>query len=109
MRNPLLIKEEVVVDKGERWTARSRSSFCGYCIKSQLTVLPHTVIGFSPPGISTSTVGGAIGVVVFGSDQGLVGQLLFLKVLSNFRGNLTIRHLVNCFNTYDAFTNFVSL
>jgi len=29
-------------------------------------------------------------------------------VLSNFRSNLTIRHLVNCFNTYDASTEVVS-
>jgi hypothetical protein len=29
--------------------------------------------------------------------------LLFCKALANFRRNLVIRHLVNCFNTYDAF------
>jgi hypothetical protein len=30
-------------------------------------------------------------------------------VLANFRRNLTIRHLVNCFNTDDASTEIVSL
>jgi len=29
---------------------------------------------------------------------------MFLKVLSNFYRNLIIRHLVHCFNTYDAST-----
>ncbi len=29
--------------------------------------------------------------------------MLFCKVPSNFRRNLAIRHLVDCFNTYDAF------
>ena len=33
---------------------------------------------------------------------------LFWKVLSNFRRNLTIRHLVKCFNTYDSSTKVVS-
>ena len=34
---------------------------------------------------------------------------LFCKVLPDFRRNLTIRHLVNCFNADDAPTKFVSL
>jgi hypothetical protein len=32
-------------------------------------------------------------------------SILVRKVPSNFRRNLAIRHLVNCFNTYDAFEN----
>ena len=34
---------------------------------------------------------------------------IFLKVLSNFRRDLTISHLVNCFNANDASTELVSL
>ena len=34
---------------------------------------------------------------------------MFLKVLSNFRRNLTISHLVNCFNANDPSTQFVSI
>jgi hypothetical protein len=33
----------------------------------------------------------------------------FRKVLSHFRRNLPIRHLVNCLNTYDASTEVASL
>jgi len=36
------------------------------------------------------------------------GRTLLWKVLSNFRRNLTIRHLVNCFNAYDASTEVLS-
>jgi len=36
-------------------------------------------------------------------------RTLFCKVLPDFRRNLTIGHLVNCFNADDAPTQFVSL
>ena len=35
--------------------------------------------------------------------------MLFCKVLSNFRRDLAIRHLVGCFNTYDASAKVDSL
>ena len=39
----------------------------------------------------------------------LLPTAIFLKVLSNFGRDLTISHLVNCFNTYDASTEFAFL
>jgi hypothetical protein len=43
-----------------------------------------------------------------GSISILLPTAILLKVLSNFCRNLTISHLVNCFNTDDASTEIVS-